>query len=196
MLRSLLFLFGAACFAQNPTSVLVQNDWVRIVRAANVPGQLSRPHVHLINRVMIHLDRGVLRIENKETGVNRDIPFRAGEVRWDPRVGLHTSENTGKTAIRIVEIELNDHPPRPANLDPRKPLPPAPGRFRAELENSQVRILRAVLQAGEQPADTVFATPVIAVRLRDGETRFREAKGEAIRNDGGETDEWVFVELK
>lgn len=197
MVRLLLsLLLAAACCAQNPTSVLVQNDWVRIVRAANVPGQLSRPHVHLMNRVMIHLDRGVLRIENKETGVNRDIPFRAGEVRWDPRVGLHTSENTGKTAIRIIEVELNDTPPRPPGMEQGKPLPTPPGRFRVELENAQVRILRTVLQANEQPTDTVFATPVIAVRLRDGETVFREARGAAIGNDSGESGEWIFVELK
>ena len=42
--------------------------------------------------------------KGRETGIARDIPFRAGDVRWDPRVGLHTSENTGGTAIRIIEL--------------------------------------------------------------------------------------------
>lgn len=31
---------------------------------------------------MIHLDRGTLRIGKKEGGLAKDIPFRAGEVRF------------------------------------------------------------------------------------------------------------------
>jgi len=179
----------AVCLAQNQTPVAVKNDWVRVVRAANIPGQLSRPHVHLINRVMIHLDKGTLRIDNKETGVARDIPFRAGEVRWDPRVGLHTSENTGGTAIRIVEIELNDNPPRAKKAE----LAKANGRYTVELENDQVRVLKTSLKAGEQPG--AFAVPVVAVRMRDGQSTFYEA-GTAPVIEGGEAGEWVFVELK
>lgn len=184
-------LLAAVCLAQNP--VAVENGWVRVVRAANIPSQLSRPHVHLMNRVMIHLDRGTLRIDNKETGIARDIPFRAGEVRWDPRVGLHTSENTGGTAIRIVEIELNDNPPRDAKSPPAANLPPPAARYRAEMENAQVRILRATLQPREQPS---FVTPIVAVRLSDGETLFRPAHGAAVNNDLDRPSEWIFVELK
>ncbi len=189
---ALPLLAAFACPAQNP--VVIQNDWVRVVRAANIPSQLSRPHVHLINRVMIHLDKGTLRIDNKETGVARDIPFRAGEVRWDPRVGLHTSENTGGTAIRIVEIELNDTPPR-ATPHPRKLAPPA-ARFRVDMENSQVRILRATLAPDERPGGAGFDTPVVAVRLSDGETLWREPGSAMVGNDTAKPAEWVFVELK
>ena len=189
---ALPLLAAFACPAQIP--VLIQNDWVRVVRAANIPSQLSRPHVHLINRVMIHLDKGTLRIDNKETGIARDIPFRAGEVRWDPRVGLHTSENTGGTAIRIVEIELNDTPPR-LSPHPRK-LPPPAARFRLDLENAQVRILRTTLKAGERPAAAIFDTPVVAVRLSDGETLWRDAGSAMVANETAQPAEWVFVELK
>jgi hypothetical protein len=178
------------CFSQNP--VVIQNEWVRVVKAANIPGQLSRPHVHLINRVMIHLDRGTLRIDNKETGVARDIPFRAGEVRWDPRVGLHTSENTGGTAIRIVEIELKDSPPR----ESKSQLSPPAARFHTAMENAQVRISKATIQPNEQLRGAVFTTPVVAVRLRDGETLWRPAGGTPIANELDQPAEWVFVEIK
>ncbi|MBI2684990.1 MAG: hypothetical protein HYX27_01645 [Acidobacteria bacterium] len=183
-------LIAGACLAQNP--VVVENGWVRVVRAANIPGQLSRPHVHLVNRVMIHLDKGALRIDNKETGVARDIPFRAGEVRWDPRVGLHTSENTGGTAIRIVEIELNDNPPRADKAPDRLPAPAS--RYKAEMENGQVRILRTTLNANEKSLG--FATPIVAVRLSDGETLFRPANGPAVTNETTQPADWIFVELK
>ncbi|MFN0102256.1 MAG: hypothetical protein ACKV2U_09210 [Bryobacteraceae bacterium] len=182
------------CLAQNP--VVIENGWVRVVRAANIPGQLSRPHVHLINRVMIHLDRGTLRIDNKETGVAKDIPFRAGEVRWDPRVGLHTSENIGGTAIRIVEIELNDNPPRDATSKANVKLGAPAARFKTDMENAQVRILRTTLQPKEQPRDTNFATPVVAVRLSDGETSWRPANAPAVANELDQASEWIFVELK
>ncbi len=182
----LLAVISLACLAQNP--LIVENEWVRVVRAANMPGQLSRPHVHLINRVMIHLDRGTLRIDNKETGIARDIPFRAGEVRWDPRVGLHTSENTGGTAIRIIEIELKDSPPRDAKVQLSKPS----SRFKFEMENAQVRILRATLR----PREIAFTTPVVAVRLSDGETHWRPAGGTPVSNELDEASEWIFVELK
>ncbi len=186
-----LALFAAAVLsAQQP--VVVQNEWVKVIRAANIPSQLSRPHVHLVNRVMIHLDKGVLRIDNKETGVARDIPFRAGEVRWDPRVGLHTSENVGGSAIRIIEIELNDNPPRPRPAKLKKPH----RRFQPDMENDQVRITRATLQPGEQPKETVFPTPVVAVRLSDGQSTWQPARGEAIKNDSPAPAEYVFVELK
>lgn len=182
-------LAAAVCAAQNP--VVIENGWVRVVKAANLPGQLSRPHVHKINRVMIHLDKGTLRIDNKETGIAKDIPFRAGEVRWDPRVGLHTSENTGGTAIRIVEIELNDAPPRegPARLA-------RPGeRFRLDMENAQVRILRTTLRAGEE-LRPFSPAPVVAVRLSDGETSWNPPGTGPVKNGIAQASDWVLVELK
>jgi hypothetical protein len=183
-------LAAVACYAQNP--VVVENGWVRVVRAANIPSQLSSPHVHLVNRVMIHLDRGILRIYNKETGVARDIPFRAGEVRWDPRVGLHTSENTGGSAIRIVEIELNDNPP---GIHPAALSAPA-ARFRVEMENKQVRILRTTLAAAEPLPVAALHLPAVAVRLSDGQTQWLAADAATPPNTAAQPAEWVFVELK
>jgi hypothetical protein len=186
----------AASLASAQLPVIVKNDWVRVVRAANVPSQLSRPHVHLINRVMIHLDRGVLRIDNKETGIARDIPFRAGEVRWDPRVGLHTSENTGGSPIRIIEIELNDNPPRAAGANPRAKLPAPPAAFGIDLENDQVRILRVTLQPGHTAHDHTFSGPSVATRLADGETVWRSDNNTPLGNSLDKPAEWVLVELK
>ena len=177
-----------ACPAQNP--VVVENGWVRVVRAANIPSQLSRPHVHLVNRVMIHLDRGTLRIDNKETGIAREIPFRAGEVRWDPRVGLHTSENTGGTAIRIVEIELKDNPPRKQPVELAAPA----ARFRTDMENGQVRILRTTLAANENLAANAIHLPAVAVRLADGFTQWLDAPSNTL--SATQPAEWILVELK
>lgn len=189
--RVLAPLFAAACLAQNP--VVVENAWVRVVSAQNKPGQLSRPHVHKMNRIMIHLDPGTLRLDNKETGTARDVPFRAGQVRWDPRVGLHTSENVSGSPIHIIEIELNDAPPRPAAA---VKLTPPPKAFHQELDNAQVRILRTTLAAHAKIPASLQQTPLVAVRLTDGQTLFRPAAGEPIENDAGASAEWIVVQLK
>lgn len=190
---SIAALAAVSLPAQQP--ITIENAWVRVVKAANIPGRLSRPHVHTINRVMIHLDKGVLRIDNKETGIARDIPFTAGEVRWDPRVGVHTSENVGGTHIRIVEIELNDAPPRRAGFDPNPTLPPAAARYAPVLENNQTRILRLRLAPGESARESSFPGPAVATRLGDGETVWLAAN-EAIENKASEPAEWILVELK
>lgn len=183
-MRLVAVLLAVPVFAQNP--LLLENGWVRVVMGATVPGQLSRPHVHKINRVMIHLDKGTQRIANLETKTSRDIPFVAGQVRWDPRVGLHTSENVGGTAFKIVEVELNDNPPRtgPAKLQP--------SGYKIDMENEQVRVVRASLTAGERPT---FMQPVVAVHLPGGETQFREAHA-PMENKYAQTSDWIIVELK
>ena len=163
-----------------------ENTLVRVVRAGNVPGQKSRPHVHLVNRVMIHLDKGELRIVNQD-GTARDIPFTAGQVRWDPKVGLHTSENTGGTAIRIIEVELRNESPSSSAL----PDPP-PGAT-VEMTNAQVRVLR--LQSGDTARPVAITKPALAVRLRDGETTFLAREDPAWTLPAAE-GEWIVVELR
>ena len=185
-MRHLLLLLALPALAQNP--LMLENGWVRVVMGATVPGQLSRPHVHKINRVMIHLDRGTQRIANLETKTSRDIPFTAGQVRWDPRVGLHTSENIGGTAFKIVEVELNDNPPRQG--PPPAKLPAT--RYKIDLENPQVRVLRATLKTHEQPK---FTQPFVAVHLPAGETQFRAAN-QPIDNQFDQPSDWIVVELK
>lgn len=179
-------LLALPALAQNP--LILENGWARVVMGATVPGQLSRPHVHKINRVMIHLDRGAQRIVNLESNTAKDIPFTAGQVRWDPRVGLHTSENTGGTAFKIVEVELNDNPPRKSPA-PAK-LPPTPHKI--EIENGQVRVLRVILQPRES---TRILSPFIAVGIPSGQTHFHEGKT-VIENKSVQTTEWIVVELK
>ncbi|MBM3787151.1 MAG: hypothetical protein FJW30_22570 [Acidobacteria bacterium] len=171
-------LIGAALLAQNP--LVFENPQVRVVKAANLPGQKSRPHVHLVNRVMVHLDKGTLQIAYPD-GTARDIPFIAGQVRWDPKVGTHTSENTGGTAIKIVEVEMKNEPPSAIKLSK------APKKAKVEMENSQVRVLRAESLHG-------FRTkaPQVAIRLSDGHAEWR-VPGPWQTDLGGEM---IVIEVK
>lgn len=183
----LLFLIACCAFAQNP--LVFENKLVRTVKAANVPTQKSRPHVHLVNRVMVHLDKGTMQIVNMETGP-RDIPFTAGQVRWDPKVGLHTSENIGGTAFRIIEIEMKNEPPTLTKLAR------APKFAKVDMENAQVRVLRVAVQGRSATKVAAFDAPQVVVRLSDGHTEWREKGKQSYRNDGDAAVEFVIVEVK
>lgn len=187
-MRYLLPAVVACCaFAQNP--LVFENKLVRVVKAANIPTQKSRPHVHLVNRVMVHLDRGVMQIVNMETG-SKDIPFAAGQVRWDPKVGLHTSENVGGTAFRIIEIEMRNEPPT------LKKLPRAPKFSKVDSENAQVRVLRVRVPARQEAMRYSSGAPQVVVRLSDGFTEWRAKGKQSYRNDSNAPSEFVIVEVK
>ncbi|MBM3766436.1 MAG: hypothetical protein FJW32_13690 [Acidobacteria bacterium] len=187
-MRFLLSAFVAYCvFGQNP--LVFENKLVRVVKAANIPTQKSRPHVHLVNRVMVHLDKGTMQIVNMETGPN-DIPFTAGQVRWDPKVGLHTSENIGGTAFRIIEIEMKNEPPTLTKLAR------VPKFAKLDSENPQVRVLRVPVKARSASEEVSYTAPQVVVRLSDGHTEWREKGKQSYRNDSDAAVEFVIVEVK
>ncbi|MBM3758139.1 MAG: hypothetical protein FJW38_29695 [Acidobacteria bacterium] len=187
-MRFLLSAFVACCaFAQNP--LVFENKLVRVVKAANIPTQKSRPHVHLVNRVMVHLDKGTMQIVNMETGP-KDIPFTAGQVRWDPKVGLHTSENIGGTAFRIIEIEMKNEPPTLTKLAR------VPKSAKLDSENPQVRVLRVPVKARSASKEVSYGAPQVVVRLSDGHTEWREKGKQSYRNDSDAAVEFVIVEVK
>ncbi len=132
---------AAALPAQRPAPI--DNDWARVVVAASRPGPKGALHKHDRNRVMIYLDAGSQRLEF-EGGPARDVKFRAGEALWDTKGGMHTSQNTGGGEFRVVEIELKKDGGTatwPA-LDPPKV---APGIYKVEIDNQQVRVVRVRL---------------------------------------------------
>src|SRR5215203_2393794 len=102
-----LILAGTA-FAQRTTPV--ENDQVRVLSVVDTPtGKKGAMHEHAMNRVMIYLDEGQQRLSFQDGRVV-DRSVKPGMVIWDPKGGLHQSENPGKTPVRIVEIELKSEP--------------------------------------------------------------------------------------
>jgi quercetin dioxygenase-like cupin family protein len=171
----ILTMGSALALAQTKPDIPLENEWVRVVLATNAPGSKSKPHQHGVNRVMIHLDRGAMRLAF-EGGPAKDVPFAAGAVRWDPAGGMHTSENTGGTAFRIVEVELKKPGGKvewPAQ-DPRKV---APHTYHLEFENDQVRVLRVKLPAGGGIPQHHHVVPRVVVPLT-------EVSIEVTRTDG------------
>jgi quercetin dioxygenase-like cupin family protein len=171
-----VLVFASLAWAQAPRpNVPIDNEWARVVVASNTPGQKSRLHKHDVNRVMIHLDAGVMKLDFQETGA-KDVKFKPGDVRWDPAGGMHTSENVGGTNYRIVEVELKK--PGAAITWPEKdPRKVAPDVYALEFENEQVRVLRVKLPAGGRIPQHHHVVPRVVVPLT-------EVAIEVSRDDG------------
>ncbi len=150
--------------------VLVDNDLVRVVVASNTPGQKSGLHKHDVNRVMIHLDAGKMRLAYQNGSV-KDIPFPAGAVRWDPADGLHSSENIGGTSYRIVEVEIKKPKGAPVPFPPLDPPKVDPKHYKVELENEQVRVMRVRYGPHEAAPTHAHSLPRLTVNLTEQAVR-------------------------
>ncbi|MEP7362350.1 MAG: hypothetical protein ABI972_03775 [Acidobacteriota bacterium] len=173
----LTFLLTAAAFAQ-ALPVPIENEWVKVIIAQDKPGQKSRLHKHDVNRVMIHLDPGTLRLAYEGKPV-RDVKFKAGTVRWDPAGGMHTSENPGAESFKIVEVELKKAG-SPVTWPAKDPLKIAPKIYKVEYENDQVRVVRVRIPAKGAIPQHEHATKRVTVALTDAKIQLTKADGSKV----------------
>jgi quercetin dioxygenase-like cupin family protein len=141
----LALALGTTALAQR--SVPIDNEQVRVLSVVDSPTtKKGRMHEHAMNRVMVYLDEGQQRISFQDGRVI-DRPVTPGMVIWDPKGGMHQSENPGDKAVRIIEIELKGEPKpfTPPALDPVKTYPQG---YKVEFENPQVRVVRVKVPAG------------------------------------------------
>ena len=128
-----------------PTGITAQpinNAQVHAFVVSDQPHHKGSQHEHAMNRVMIYLDPGHQEIRYAN-GKVEDLRLKAGEVRWSPASGPHTSENVGDKPFRIVEVELKTKPAEGSvNNDALDPVKADPKRYKIEFENQQVRVLR------------------------------------------------------
>ena len=164
----------------------LENENTRASLGSADPGHQGALHRHERNRVMIHLDAGHQR-QIFEGGKTRENRFKAGDVRWDPAGGLHTSENIGKTPYHVAEIEVKKSGGAPIRYSDLDPVKVDSKHYRLELENAQVRVTRVRFGPHERapmhehllPRLTVTLTAqAVRVTLPDGSTQ-------EIRNPAG-----------
>ncbi|MBI3679387.1 MAG: hypothetical protein HY235_03210 [Acidobacteria bacterium] len=163
--------------------VRFDTDQVKVLLVTNAPGQKSQLHKHDVNRVMIYLDAGQMRLAYQDGGV-KDLKWKAGEMRWDPAGGLHTSENTGRNSYRIVEVELNKPKGSPAAYPVLDPVKVDPKHYKVELENDQVRVVRARFPPNEGAPLHEHALPRVVVYLTDYRLRSTAADGTVSEPSG------------
>jgi len=120
----------------------IENDQVRVVYANDQPHHKGSLHEHKVNRVMVYLTAGRQEI-TPQAGAKQVLDVKAGEVRWSPAGGMHVSEVTSDTALKIVEVEIKKPgDPAKAIKSDLDPLKVDPQDYKLEFENAQVRVLR------------------------------------------------------
>ena len=159
----------------------IDNAQARVLAVSSAPDVKSAPHEHTMNRVMIYLDAGKMTLADPK-GKVQTLNFKAGEVLWSPAGGLHTSLNVSGHPVRIVEVELKSKPggastAKQPDLDPVKV---DSKRYKVEIENDQVRVIRAryephdkgVMHEHSLNRVVTYLTPAkMKVATPDGESR-------------------------
>jgi quercetin dioxygenase-like cupin family protein len=177
---AVFLLLPLALAAQTSASeVKIDTPRVRVLAATEQPHQPTALHQHQFNRVMIYLDSGRM-TETRPSGERQTIDFKAGDVRWSPAAGPHTSEFFADHPVRLIEIEVKSMPASEPVLSPLDPLKVDPEHYSLVFENPQVRVLRVRFGAGESSARHEHSLDHIVVYLTD------QARGKAgeVRLDG------------
>ena len=199
----------------DPPSVPIDNAVAKVALSAGKPGEVTKPHVHLTNRVMIYFEAGTNTIRYPDGKVAPEH-FRAGDVQWNDAMGTHTATITAAGPVDIVHVELKS----PPNMVPtvkysaRDPLAVDPRHFKLEMDNNQVRVLRLGLGKGEKTATyqevfehllvpltaaqakTMDATSVAkAATYRPGDVQWQMPGTQADENTGSEPYEAIIVEF-
>ena len=195
----LLFCCGAAlgAIAVEPGATLFENNDVKVIRALEKAHVKGKFHEHTSNRVMVYLQNGTQRFEYQDARKPAVFDWKAGQVVWSPPEGMHSPEVTGNEPFNIIEVELKKPAGKPAHdaakLDGK--------HIKVELENDQVRVLRATLGPHES-APVPDSHNRVAIFLTDaanhkaGDAVWETAADEKIDNSGDKPLEMVLVELR
>lgn len=220
-MQTVLVLAAAAAAAHagipyNPPSMPIDNAVARVQLSAGAPGEVTKPHVHLTNRVMIYFQAGTNTIRFPDGKVSPEH-FRAGDVQWNDAMGTHTATITASAPVDIAHVELKSPPGMvPAvRISAREPRLADPAHFKLEIDNSQVRVLRLRLEKGEKTQSyderlerlLVPLTParlktvggdgsVKTANLRPGEVQWLTPGTQSDENAGEARYEAILVEFK
>jgi quercetin dioxygenase-like cupin family protein len=146
---ALLIGFGFLLLAQTPAPP-IDNEQAHVVVAHDQPHKKGALHQHKLDRVMIYLQAGRQEF-TPEGGKTTTMTFKAGDVRWSPASGMHTSEIVSDNPVTIVEVEVKkDGDPSKAVNTPLDPLKVDPKDYKLEFENSKVRVVRVKMAAGRK----------------------------------------------
>ena len=181
-----LLAAAAVLLAQSPSPL--ENDQVRVVVATDQPHHKGALHEHKLNRVMIYRQPGRQEIITQD-GHKTVLTWKAGEVKWSPAGGMHTSEVVSDATVNIVELEVKKpgDPARTVNT-PLDPVKVAPQNYHVEFENSQVRVVRVHMAPHQGVPLHEHVLNRVVVYITDQDTRITSADGnvENAKHKAGE----------
>jgi quercetin dioxygenase-like cupin family protein len=197
---ALLVAGGAVLLGQGAPPPL-ENDQVRVVYANDQPHHKGAPHEHKLNRVMVYLTAGRQEIIPQGAGGRSIDPvaavkatgnvmdLKAGEVRWSPAAGMHTSEVVSDAPLKIVEVEIKKGgDPAKAVKSPLDPVKVDPSHYKVEFENSQVRVVRVTFPPHYKVPLHEHTLNRVVVYITDQNGRMTSADGkvETAQHKAGE----------
>jgi len=179
---------AAACtLAAQTNQPPIDNDQVRVTIAHEKPHVKTRLHEHKFNRVMVYLEAGRQEIVPQD-GPKTVLELKAGEVRWSPTSGMHTSEVVSNGPVTIVEVEVKK-PGNGKTVEARlDPLKVDPQDYHLEFENSQVRVIRVHMPAHRQVPlhEHTLNRVVIYLTGQNGRMISQDGKVETAQHQAGE----------
>jgi quercetin dioxygenase-like cupin family protein len=201
--RPILFwaFTALAVWGQAPGNVKIDSPQARVLVVTEQPHHPSALHEHPMNRVMIYLGSGQM-IRTTPDGKVQKIEFKAGDVRWSPAEGKHTSEYITENPFQLVEIELKNKPQPSMTMPAIDPLKADPKHYSLEFENDQVRVLRVHFGPHEKGVLHEHKLTHIVVYLTDqargkaGEVRLDEPMTHTEENPLDHPVERIAIDLK
>jgi len=182
----ILGLAGLACVLAQPPAA-IDNDQARVVVAHDQPHKKGTPHQHKLNRVMIYLQAGTQEFVSE--GKKSTLSWKAGDVKWSPAGGVHTSEIISDSPVTMVEVEVKK-PGDPSKkiTTPLDPVKVDGKDYKVEFENDQVRVLRVKFGPHQGAPMHEHQLNRVVVYLTDQSTRLTspEGKVETTAHKAGE----------
>lgn len=199
--------------APNQCKVAFENDYVRVLRWSEAPGDKVPMHEHPA-LVSVSLSAGKTRFTLAD-GKTREADAKAGQATWsDPE--SHSSQNLSPKAGEVIQVELKGKPDASLTAIPASEDSVAvdPKHYKVVLQNDRVRVLR--IHYGPNEKSVMHAHPAsVAVFLTAGQTKFTLADGTTStadfklgqvqwsdnqkhlpENTGGKPFELILVELR
>ena len=179
-------VFGA--ISVEPSTVLFENEQVKVLRALEKPHVKGKFHEHPMNRVMVYLQPGRQRFEFQDGRPPKVFDWKEGQVEWSPPDGMHSPEVLSDAPFNIIEVLLKTRGTDKAITDSLDPLKLDPKHYKLELENSSVRVFRVTVEPhGSTPMHqhslnrvTVFLTD------QDFRTEDQDGKVTTVHHKAGE----------
>jgi len=84
--------------------VIFEDQIFRVTEATWRPGQIDKPHSHLIPAVVYSLNNCRLKLTSAG-GTTRVVTPKAGQAMAIPFTAAHTAQNIGRSACRVLFFE-------------------------------------------------------------------------------------------
>jgi hypothetical protein len=137
---------------------------------------------------MIYLQPGRQRFEYQDGRQPRVFDWKEGEVQWSAPEGMHSAEVVSNHAFNIIEIELKKTGTGKAITSDLDPVKLDPKNYKIELDNSQVRVLRATIAAHGATPMHEHTLNRVTVFLTDQDFRVTDPQGKVavVKHKAGE----------